>query len=655
MLPLCGWDRRVDEEEDNQEDDLEYEYDSTWEDEQEEEKDWSSTKKEKKWQNLNRRNLCAASDMQNYRHYYTGNKEMPNLDFYLNKIPSQPDGVKIEEIHREWRGNYTRLERVHSYIQWLFPLREPGLNHYAVELTQREIEEFHRSSEAKRRLVESYELMLDFYGIKLIDKETGEVQRAKNWQERFSNLNKNTHNNLRITRILKCLGELGFEHYQPPLVHFFLKETLIQGTLRNVKRSMLDYFLFAVRNKQERQKLVEFAFQHYKPQAEFVWCPKRIQKRFAQRLMETAGYAGDRDESLLEIKEKQQTNNERVLDSSEPHQQIRNYAKIPAISSVVEFLLPIPTDDNELSPNKDTVCYTAAEEDVVSASQSSVEEAKSNSGLGEEAESQGTVGEEGRSKRSTDEVKNQSAVSNIKNDSCTGEEAGSYSNGNEVKSDISTSQKVGIQDTLAEDTKRSCTAEQVERHKAAGEEVQNLEIGEVEGSYRKGPEEEFSTSKKGKSPSAVAENSRSSTSRPEEVGCHNNRTGKARSDHSTDEEAGKAAGENRGSLQTVQESSVSQGGTGEEQCEREHGIGLSPHVVRQADINVRGEQSRSSNSLAAEEAEGNKEESSDVSTWNSKEIRVRKELKNECINKNQEKKKKKKKNKNYKLKPPTSN
>ncbi len=91
------------------------------------------------------------------------------------------------------------------------------------------------------------------------------------------------HNNLRITRILKSLGELGFEHFQAPLVRFFLEETLVRKTLSSVKRSVLDYFLFAVRDKRERRKLVRFAFQHFEPKDKFVWCPRRIQKRFKKK------------------------------------------------------------------------------------------------------------------------------------------------------------------------------------------------------------------------------------------------------------------------------------------------------------------------------------------------------------------------------------
>ncbi|XP_021420152.2 opioid growth factor receptor-like [Oncorhynchus mykiss] len=187
--------------------------------------------------------------------------------------------ILIESFHKEWRTDYKRLERVHSYIQWLFPLREPGVNYMASELTKKEILAFRESEGAKKRLVESYELMLRFYGIQLVNKDTGEVKRADNWKERFANLERNMHNNPCITRILKGLGELGFEHYQSPLVHFFLEEMLVKKNLSSIKRNVFDYFLFAVRDKQKRKELLRYAFQHFEPKDKFVWCPRKIQKQ----------------------------------------------------------------------------------------------------------------------------------------------------------------------------------------------------------------------------------------------------------------------------------------------------------------------------------------------------------------------------------------
>lgn len=299
------------------EDDCVCEYDSTWDTESDGDDPAGESQTRRSSQDKNKsgwtlvtwhhtpRNIRAAKDMQNYRRGYPNltddecsEDKMNNLQFYLNKFPSAPDDIYIESFLKDWKNDYKRLERVHSYIQWLFPLREPGVNYMASELTKKEIEAFKKNEDAKKRLVESYELMLGFYGIRLVNKETGEVKRAENWKERFGNLERNMHNNLRITRILKSLGELGFEHYQAPLVRFFLEETLIKKTLSSVKRSVLDYFLFAVLDKEKRQELVRFAYLHYEPKDKFVWCPRKIQKQFrkAEKKSDAFGNGDGKDE-----------------------------------------------------------------------------------------------------------------------------------------------------------------------------------------------------------------------------------------------------------------------------------------------------------------------------------------------------------------------
>ncbi|KFZ57618.1 Opioid growth factor receptor, partial [Podiceps cristatus] len=228
-----------------------------------------------------RRNWNAAKDLQRYRHRYPGliesendeEEEMWNLSFYKNEIRFLPQGLHIETLLESWWDNYEVLEENHSYIQWLFPLREHGMNWRAKPLTCQEIQAFKKSKEVMQRFIRAYQLMLRFYGIILINEETGELKRAENWVERFQNLNRFSHNNLRITRILKCLGEMGYEHYQVHLVKFFLTETLVYETLPNVKRSALDYFMFTIRSKRKRRELVHYAWQHFRPQGSFVWGP----------------------------------------------------------------------------------------------------------------------------------------------------------------------------------------------------------------------------------------------------------------------------------------------------------------------------------------------------------------------------------------------
>ncbi|KAI5093623.1 opioid growth factor receptor [Silurus meridionalis] len=252
--------------------------------------------------------------------------DLPNIKFYRNQIHFVPDGVNIEEFHKTWSKDYDRLEYVHSYIQWLFPIPEKGMNYLSSELSPKEAKLFCTDEEVRRRLLVSYKIMLDFYGIQLVNEETGEVQRAENWSERFDNLNRNTHNNLRITRILKCLGLLKFRHYQAPLVRFFLEETLVKKTLPRVRQSVLDYFMFTVLDRKERQELIKYAFLRFNQREKFVWCPRRICSKFL-------------NEERASIHNIYTDPNENDSTSRRDHSDLMN--------SSVQFIDEIKTDTNE--------------------------------------------------------------------------------------------------------------------------------------------------------------------------------------------------------------------------------------------------------------------------------------------------------------------
>uniref|UniRef100_A0A8C5LR42 Opioid growth factor receptor (OGFr) conserved domain-containing protein n=1 Tax=Leptobrachium leishanense TaxID=445787 RepID=A0A8C5LR42_9ANUR len=119
-------------------------------------------------------------------------------------------------------------------------------------------------------------MMLKFFGVKLVgedgeDTEVTEVEQAENFTSRFDNLTGNPHNNLRITRMLTSLGELGAEEYQAPLVRFFLKETLIKNKLPRMKKSVMNFLIPAVRDTQKRQDFLFFAWRYYFPKEEFIW------------------------------------------------------------------------------------------------------------------------------------------------------------------------------------------------------------------------------------------------------------------------------------------------------------------------------------------------------------------------------------------------
>ena len=88
---------------------------------------------------------------------------------------------------------------------------------------------------------------------------TGEVERSQNYKDRFKNLNTSSHNYLRITRILKCLGEFEFGHYQAPLVRHFLKEAIVERTLVRTLNSCVNYWIQVVLDDTERKELLRYA------------------------------------------------------------------------------------------------------------------------------------------------------------------------------------------------------------------------------------------------------------------------------------------------------------------------------------------------------------------------------------------------------------
>jgi Opioid growth factor receptor (OGFr) conserved region len=103
-----------------------------------------------------------------------------------------------------------RLEMVHDYIQWLFPLPErSGANPWAPMLDAVTIAAIRRDAAMRGRLRAGFLRMLAFYGFAPEGDRVVEGPRfapaARNW------LHAGNHNHLRLTRILRSLRVLGLE------------------------------------------------------------------------------------------------------------------------------------------------------------------------------------------------------------------------------------------------------------------------------------------------------------------------------------------------------------------------------------------------------------------------------------------------------------
>jgi hypothetical protein len=156
---------------------------------------------------------------------------MKLIQFYRNEIPTD-DGDFINDILYEW--DYMKLEASHSYIQWLFPMKEGSMFHpEAPRLTDDEITLFQTDPTLKATIHLALDKMLDFYGMEYAEtepaivfkfQEPGRHENPQWWMKVFN------HNFLRVTRLLKSLRYLGLpkesmalfrllSQYSPPLWH----------------------------------------------------------------------------------------------------------------------------------------------------------------------------------------------------------------------------------------------------------------------------------------------------------------------------------------------------------------------------------------------------------------------------------------------------
>lgn len=231
-----------------------------------------------------------------------------NVLFYQNKICSLPEdtGCTIEDMLQNGWGRFDLLESHHSYIQWLFPIRERGMNWYAQPLQRHEMEVMCGDSECRARLLRAYRMMLNFYGMELVSVESGRVcaqvqqndplqaraassaQRRDTvvhipaWIDRYANLNTSSHNYLRITRILKSLGELGMEHLKLGLLMHVYTDVCL-GRLGNaVKRAYSVYWKHTLRCPDDVTRLKTF----------HTWCLSVTHRR-------TESDAGNQVEAVL--------------------------------------------------------------------------------------------------------------------------------------------------------------------------------------------------------------------------------------------------------------------------------------------------------------------------------------------------------------------
>lgn len=133
----------------------------------------------------------------------------PLVAFYRDGAPDDDNRTLAQILG--WDDH--RLEAIHDYIQWLFPLPErSGANPSAPTLDDATIQAFRSTPVMRDRLRQAYLRMLRFYGLSWTDGTGPHISRSANFAARSHEwLSPMNHNHLRLTRILRSLRLLGLE------------------------------------------------------------------------------------------------------------------------------------------------------------------------------------------------------------------------------------------------------------------------------------------------------------------------------------------------------------------------------------------------------------------------------------------------------------
>lgn len=172
-----------------------------------------------------------------------------------------------------WNANDDVLESEHQYIQWLFPNRESSqFNPYAKPLQFEELQLMRQDQEIQSWMIQFYRMMLHFYGFSLIDEQSGQLDLdADRYEQRFEHLSTSRHNWYRITRILKCLGDMGYERFKNKWLWLIMMQMIQHDRLTALAKPMIDYWLPTLRNRAYRQRYTRIMLHHL---GEYEWNPK---------------------------------------------------------------------------------------------------------------------------------------------------------------------------------------------------------------------------------------------------------------------------------------------------------------------------------------------------------------------------------------------
>lgn len=154
------------------------------------------------------------------------------LDFYRG-AGADAAGRTIGEI---WSWDSKRLEMVHDFIQWLFPLPEPSrFNPEAPLLTAGDVAAFCTDPDLRERARRSLDLMLGFYSL---ERKGDRIARDPSFGPSAHWLQPLNHNHLRLTRIMLFLRYAGLEGEADALLNCLLDVAANEGRAAIAERTL---------------------------------------------------------------------------------------------------------------------------------------------------------------------------------------------------------------------------------------------------------------------------------------------------------------------------------------------------------------------------------------------------------------------------------
>src|SRR5438105_504303 len=119
----------------------------------------------------------------------------------LTVSSSTPSILARSDALRYWNNTmgtpFFAIPLIARYIQWLFPIREQGLNHLSYPLQIHEAAAIRNSPETQARVLTSLALMLDFYGMEISPTNSLLITRHSDrriCQKQYRNLTESYHN-----------------------------------------------------------------------------------------------------------------------------------------------------------------------------------------------------------------------------------------------------------------------------------------------------------------------------------------------------------------------------------------------------------------------------------------------------------------------------